>query len=919
MKKLHKRGLSLLISVIMALGAMGFISLPVAAAGNTYYVDDVAANGTGTLASPFNSVATGVSKLVAGDTLYIRAGTYAVDGVTLAADGTVNNPITIAAYGSEKPVFSKPNTQKCFTITGDNWIIKGIKIYNYKFTDAYIADPNGGLPALETAMFKVSDAVDGLTLENVVVDTTSCVAVWLNGAKNVNIKNCDLYRNGHYARWACGGEAAGGIYINNCENVTVEGCRLYHNSGAGIRIKGTVGNVDIKNNWIIRSGFDYHKITVKPFQYDDMTGENTGSGIFMDGGNKTGTRTWIGFNLLLGNRLSGFEALGSRTQHIILTHNTTFGNRQYSIYASWYDLVQRIKGICVNNLSLDTGISNLGGITEIETNQSANSNYFWPLIDELKLIALPTVTVINSDDVVTAENMLVARAADGSLPNTGVLKPKTDSPLVAKMTNGVADYKAVGADNPAFAVGGFYDQNNPNDMPFFKTPYLLAGKYVEPGAYQSGAVFGQKKYLDMSFIMAEDYDNSNYITTDKQSPISGEAFFALNLPQANLNSNMNISFTTSANPDLAAMANAKAQELYDQLVPEECVKTDAVQQTINGITMWVSAVTWNEPNASTHVYKFYCFASSGNSGYYTLNTNNDISSAAADTIMNGIIDTIKITPISVAVPGGFKAVSGGYDRINVSWAAVSGATSYELSRAYTASGAKTVIKTGNVLSFVDTARTFNTTYFYFVRAMKAQGLLSGISNYSAAVSAKPVLATVVAKAESASFNSIKVSWPAVAGASGYEVSKSTASTSGFTVASTVTGLSATLGSLITGKTYYVKVRAYRLVGATKVFGSYSSVVSTKPVPAAPVAQAVKVTATSIKVSWAAVAGASGYEVVRSKYSTFASATTKIVSTTSLTASSLSKTTTYYFKVRAYKLVGTTKVYGAYSTMKSART
>ncbi len=87
----------------------------------------------------------------------------------------------------------------------------------------------------------------------------------------------------------------------------------------------------------------------------------------------------------------------------------------------------------------------------------------------------------------------------------------------------------------------------------------------------------------------------------------------------------------------------------------------------------------------------------------------------------------------------------------------------------------------------------------------------------------------------------------------------------------------------------------------------------KPLPSAPGAlKAVKASETSANLSWNAVDGAVKYEVYRS---TAANGVYIKLTTTMYTrgvSTGLSAGRTYYYKVRAYTLVGNIKVYGGYS-------
>jgi len=174
------------------------------------------------------------------------------------------------------------------------------------------------------------------------------------------------------------------------------------------------------------------------------------------------------------------------------------------------------------------------------------------------------------------------------------------------------------------------------------------------------------------------------------------------------------------------------------------------------------------------------------------------------------------------------------------------------------------------------------------------------------------------KAASASYNSIQLSWSPATGASGYEVWRKLWSTGTFMLVSTQIQTSLTNAGLAMGKTYYYKVRAYRLVGTTKVFSKDSAIVAATPTLSIPTGvKASSAGYNSAKVTWAAVSGASGYEVWRKLWSTGAFSLISTQTTTSLTNSGLATNKTYYYMVRAYRMVGTTKVYSKDSTIVSA--
>ncbi|PEL08362.1 hypothetical protein CN601_17095 [Bacillus sp. AFS017336] len=95
--------------------------------------------------------------------------------------------------------------------------------------------------------------------------------------------------------------------------------------------------------------------------------------------------------------------------------------------------------------------------------------------------------------------------------------------------------------------------------------------------------------------------------------------------------------------------------------------------------------------------------------------------------------------------------------------------------------------------------------------------------------------------------------------------------------------------------------------------------SAKPIPSVPTNfNATKVSSTSSKVSWSSVSGASGYEIYRSTSSTGSYSLVKSTTSTSYTNSGLTKKKTYYYKVRTYRIVGSTKVYSGWTSIKSVK-
>lgn len=184
---------------------------------------------------------------------------------------------------------------------------------------------------------------------------------------------------------------------------------------------------------------------------------------------------------------------------------------------------------------------------------------------------------------------------------------------------------------------------------------------------------------------------------------------------------------------------------------------------------------------------------------------------------------------------------------------------------------------------------------------------------------KKLPAPTSVKAASAGYNSIKISWKKVSGASGYSVYRSTSKTGKYTFVKMTTNTSYTNSGRTTGTKYYYKVRPYVVVDGERKYGDYSAVVSGKALPAKPTGvKAVSAGYKSIKISWKKVSGASGYEVYRS---TSKNGTYSLVSRTKktyLTNTGRATGKKYYYKVRAYRTVNDVRKYGSFSSIVSAK-
>ncbi len=171
---------------------------------------------------------------------------------------------------------------------------------------------------------------------------------------------------------------------------------------------------------------------------------------------------------------------------------------------------------------------------------------------------------------------------------------------------------------------------------------------------------------------------------------------------------------------------------------------------------------------------------------------------------------------------------------------------------------------------------------------------------------------------SSSTSAVKLTWSKVSGAAGYRVLMYNTKTKAYDKVITTAKNTCTVKNLKAGTSCKFAVKAYKKDAEGTVYwgGGVTVLTATKPLtPAACVQSAQKKTAV---ISWNKVSGATGYQIYYStakdgKYTKLSNATALSYKKTGLKSGK-----TYYFKVRAYKKVGTGYVYSSFSSVKSVK-
>jgi len=207
-----------------------------------YYVDtnNPVANdsNSGTEVSPWKTIQRALNTIVAGDTVYIKAGTYNQAALIMTNSGTSGNPINISNYNNDKVIVDFSSGVG----TGWNWngyknniILNGLEIRNSKGKGVLIQGSNNKITNCVIYNCGVVNKTPGISLE---------------GGSYCTIASNEIYNSG-----------TDGIYIENratdgaagfADNNTIASNKIHNNGGNGISIipNSTMLQIILYNNTI---------------------------------------------------------------------------------------------------------------------------------------------------------------------------------------------------------------------------------------------------------------------------------------------------------------------------------------------------------------------------------------------------------------------------------------------------------------------------------------------------------------------------------------------------------------------------------------------------------------------------------------------------------------------------------------------
>jgi hypothetical protein len=348
------------------------------------------ATGTGSIALPFQTIPKAISVANAGDTIFVRGGTYSINTtITISKSGTSSSKYCLFAYPGERPVldFSSMafgSSNRGINLSGHYWYIKGLEIYRAGDNGMNISGSDNIIEFC--ALYENQDS--GLQLSG--------------GAAHNRIINCDSYYN--YDAPNSGGNADGfSPKLDVGTGNSFYACRSWQNSDDGWDCYGAVAAVAIENCWTFNNGY------IK----DGSDPGGNGNGFKM-GGNYTENDATLTRCLSFGNKSKGFDQNHDRGS-MTLVNCTGYNNVEDNYSIS--EALDAGKTLTITNCAELGNKRSIGAFAILTTNS-------WP-----------TFTVIAADFVsLDTAGVRGPRKADGSLPDISFMHLATSSQLIGAGT-----------------------------------------------------------------------------------------------------------------------------------------------------------------------------------------------------------------------------------------------------------------------------------------------------------------------------------------------------------------------------------------------------------------------------------------------------------------------------------------------------
>ncbi|GJL50486.1 MAG: hypothetical protein NPIRA01_17130 [Nitrospirales bacterium] len=363
------------------------------AQATTYYVATSGNNSNpGTNSQPFRTIEKGVRSISAGDTLYVKSGTYTESirhwEIPIANGTSWNNPITIAANPGHT-VTVKPKANNAFFWIGDGkakyLIIKGFNV-------------DGGNSAKHG--FKFEGGTKYVRVVDCEVKNTTNSGVLVSGSGNTHHEfiNLNAHHNGS-------GQLDHGMYITTSNNL-IDQSDIHHNKGYGVHLYSSTNTA---NNNIVRNVKAYDNNTVGVWGCGILLSSGTGNVAYNNTayGNFAGlctiersASTRIYNNIAYGNDIYGIYVGKATNTSSRVENNTAYNNGTYGIFVGGAVPNATVKNNIARSNGTNFGLNGASSSHNMESNPqfvNAGAKNFRLNAGSPAINAGTTISGINSD------------------------------------------------------------------------------------------------------------------------------------------------------------------------------------------------------------------------------------------------------------------------------------------------------------------------------------------------------------------------------------------------------------------------------------------------------------------------------------------------------------------------------------------
>jgi hypothetical protein len=410
--------------------------------------------GTGLITVPYRTIMKAQLSVVAGDTVFVRGGTYKMTEAQIALKSGIyayvlnldksgtstSKRICYWAYQNEKPVFDLSNVKPAnyrvyvFFVKGSYLHFKGLEVIGTQVTITTHTQSECFHNEGSNNIYEQLSMHDGMA-----------IGFYLTKGSNNLVMNCDAYRNWDSVSESGVGGNTDGFGFHPAKTGTgnkITGCRAWFNSDDGYDCINAYESIIFENCWAFYNG--YNSSFASKGDGNGFKAGGYGQAPVVSGLPSPIPAHTVRFCMAYRNKANGIYA-----NHHVVTGSNWYNNTAYHNGTNYNMLSQQItkSAITGNDTTLDcAGINHVlhNNLSFRYSTQTETANLGTSINTYNSFSTGSGVTVDANDFLSTDEKLLVAaRQAYGSLPNTNFLKLKQGSDLIDKgMTIGFSFYGA---------------------------------------------------------------------------------------------------------------------------------------------------------------------------------------------------------------------------------------------------------------------------------------------------------------------------------------------------------------------------------------------------------------------------------------------------------------------------------------------